>query len=443
MAGPEGVLEGGLTGASDGRLPFADRSSGGQRAALASSRVRTLVKVFLVAAVIALLPSAASAHAMDYSLVRLVLADGTVSGTTEIAVPELQKVLGADFSADDHEELAAYLREHVAASSGGADWPLTIGAMTTRERDGMTWVTTAFAFDPGTAGTRDFLFEYDAVIASVTQHETEVVVTDDSGDTVVSGVITSMIPAVTIRHEAHTGLGDMLGQGFRHVLEGADHLLFLMTLLIPAPLIARGRRWAGRRTLRGSLWAVVRVATAFTIGHSLTLIAAAMQWVEVPSRPIEVLIAISVGVAAVHALRPLVRGGEDVIAAGFGLVHGLAFAGILADLGLDGHASWPALLGFNVGIELAQLTVVALVFPSLYALSTTRWYPTVRVLGASSVLVAATGWAIDRLGLITNPLTPVETAAVAHPWVVVLALAALAVAAIGRERLAPEAAPAS
>ena len=401
--------------------------------------MRTLVKVFAVAAlVLALFPSAASAHAMDFSKVRLVLQSGTVHGTTEIAVPALQQVLGTDFTAADHDELASYLREHIAASAEAGAWPLTIGAMTTREADGMTWVTTAFAFDAGSAGAGDFLFEYDAVIEAVAKHEAEVVVTDGSGDTVVSGVLTDMIPAVTIHHEAETGIGDMVGQGFRHVHEGADHLLFLIMLLIPAPLIAAGHRWARGRTLHQSLWAVVRVATAFTIGHSLTLIAAAMQWVEVPTRPIEVLIAVSVGVAAVHGIRPLVRGGEDVIAAGFGLVHGLAFAGILADLGLDGSASWPALLGFNLGIELAQLTVIALVYPSLYAISTTRWHPTVRVVGATGVLVAAIGWALDRLGVLANPLAPVEDAAVTHPWVFVVALAALAVVAVGRERAAAE-----
>jgi hypothetical protein len=405
--------------------------------------MRILVKAVAVAVavVLALFPSPARAHPMDFSRVRLVLDGSTVRGTAEIALPALQQVLGSDFGAADHDELAGYLREHIAASADGAAWPLTIGATTTAERDGMTWLTTAFEFEADAAGS--FLFEYDAVTEGVSRHEAEVVVTDASGKTVVSGVLTQTIPAVTIGEHAETGIGAMVGQGFRHVHEGADHLLFLIMLLIPAPLVAAGHRWVSGRTLRGSLWAVVRVATAFTIGHSITLVAAAMQWVVFPSRPVEVLIAVSVGVAAVHGLRPLVRGGEDLIAVGFGLVHGLAFAGILADLGLDGSASWPALLGFNLGIELAQLTVIALVYPSLYALSTTRWYAAVRLVGATAVLVAAVGWALDRLGILANPLAPVESAAVAHPLVLVVALAALAVGAVGRQRLAPEAVAAS
>lgn len=409
--------------------------------------MRVLWKALVASILVVLLaPSPAQAHPMDFSKVHLVVEDDAVRGTVEIAVPALQQVLGADFGADfgadDEDELTAYLRAHIAAGTDGTHWPLSFGGTETRQHEGMTWVTTTFAFDSGAASGDAFLFEYDAVTEQVARHEAEVVVTDSGGRTVVSGVLTQMIPAVTIEHEVSTDVRAMAGQGFRHVLEGADHLLFLVTLLLPAPLVALGRRWARRRSASGSLWAVVRVATAFTVGHSLTLVAAAQQWVEVPSGPVEVVIAISVGVAAVHALRPLVRGGEDLIAVGFGLVHGLAFAGILADLGLDGSASWPALLGFNLGIELAQLVVVGLIFPSLYALSTTRWYGGVRVIGASAVLVASAGWALDRLGVVDNPLAPVEDAAVTHPWVVVAALAALALVALGRERLAAEPLPA-
>jgi hypothetical protein len=171
---------------------------------------------------------------------------------------------------------------------------------------------------------------------------------------------------------------------------------------------------------------VLAVVTAFTAGHSLTLAAAAPGWVSVPAGPVEVAIAVSVGVAAVHAVRPLARRGEVLLAAGFGLVHGLAFAGILTDLG--GATSLPALLAFNVGVELAQLLTVALVFPSLYLASRTRWYPALRLVGAAVALVAATGWALDRLGVLADPLAGVEGAVVGSPWWVVDGVALVAVA---------------
>jgi hypothetical protein len=149
----------------------------------------------------------------------------------------------------------------------------------------------------------------------------------------------------------------------------------------------------------------------------------------VPSRPVEILIAASVGVAAVHAVRPLAARGAAVIALGFGLVHGLAFAGILTDLGLDGTTSLLALLAFNLGIELAQLATIALILPSLYVLSRTRAYPAVRIAAAGLALTAATGWAVDRLGVLANPLAAVEDLAIGHPEVVVLGLATIAAAA--------------
>jgi HupE/UreJ protein len=97
-------------------------------------------------------------------------------------------------------------------------------------------------------------------------------------------------------------------------------------------------------------------------------------------------------------------------------VHGLAFAGVLTDLAVDGSASLLALLAFNVGVELAQLVTVALLFPSLYLASPTPWYPALRLAGAVVALAAAVGWALDRLGVLANPLAGAEEAVIGHPW---------------------------
>jgi len=126
----------------------------------------------------------------------------------------------------------------------------------------------------------------------------------------------------------------MFRLGMRHIGEGTDHLLFLLTLLLPAPLLVVGSRWAGFAGRRRSVLQVLKVVTAFTAGHSITLALAALGLVRVPSRPIEILIAVSILVSAVHALRPLFPGREAGIAALFGLLHGLAFATTLQNLGL-------------------------------------------------------------------------------------------------------------
>jgi hypothetical protein len=217
--------------------------------------------------------------------------------------------------------------------------------------------------------------------------------------------------------------------GVEHIAGGADHLLFLIMLLLPAPLVARGRRWVRGGDLRRNGVRVVHVVTAFAIGHSITLALGALGYVSAPARVVESLIAVSILVSGVHAIRPLVPGGEAWIAAGFGLMHGLAFAALLGDLGL-GHGSLVAdLLGFNLGIELTQLLVVALLMPSLLVLSRTRVYPALRTGLAGAGVVLAAAWLAERTTLLdTNPLNAVADAMVAHPFTIAALAAAVAVA---------------
>ena len=193
------------------------------------------------------------------------------------------------------------------------------------------------------------------------------------------------------------GFPSMFRLGMRHIAEGNDHLLFLLALLLPAPLIAFGSHWAGFAGARHSLLQILKVVTAFTVGHSITLALAALSLVRVPPRPIEVLIAVSILVSASHALRPLFPGREAGIAAFFGLIHGLAFAATLGELGLGRWERVASIFGFNLGIETMQLIVVAATMPSLVLLSRTRAYSVVRIGGALFAGLGSVGWIAERL----------------------------------------------
>ena len=172
--------------------------------------------------------------------------------------------------------------------------------------------------------------------------------------------------------------------------------MFLLALLLPAPLLLKHKRWAGFAGVRHGFIQILKVVTAFTVGHSLTLALAASGLVHVPGKPIEVLIALSIFVSAIHAMRPLFPGREALIAAGFGLVHGLAFASTLAGLGLQRWERVESILAFNLGIETMQLVVVLYVMPSLMLLSRTILYPAFRFIGAALAELAASGWIIER-----------------------------------------------
>ncbi len=152
--------------------------------------------------------------------------------------------------------------------------------------------------------------------------------------------------------------------------------------------------------------------------------------VDLPSRPVETLIALSIAVSAVHAIRPLVARGEVLIAGGFGLVHGLAFASLIGELGLDRGSLVTTLLGFNLGIEVTQLLVVVLMMPSLIVLARTPVYAVFRVGVAAVALVFSVSWMLERSTLTSvDPFEGAQTWLVEHPWVVVLSVAALAVTA--------------
>jgi HupE / UreJ protein len=210
-----------------------------------------------------------------------------------------------------------------------------------------------------------------------------------------------------------SGFGSVFRLGMRHITEGADHLLFLLALLLPAPLLSREKHWTGYSGVRRSLFKIAGIVTAFTIGHSITLAAGALDLVHVPGRPIETLIAVSILVSAIHAFRPIFPGREAGISGFFGLIHGLAFAATLAGLGLGRWERVASIFGFNLGIETMQLIVVTASLPSLILLSRTRFYPALRNGGALFAGSAAIGWIAQRLWDVPTPADAV-VAGLAH-----------------------------
>jgi hypothetical protein len=200
------------------------------------------------------------------------------------------------------------------------------------------------------------------------------------------------------------GFGTLFSMGLKHIAEGTDHLLFLLALLLPAPLRARAGRWSEGKGIADSIKTIVTVVSGFTLGHSLTLALASLGWIVVPTHAIEILIAVSIVVSSLHAWRPLFAGKEIWIATAFGLIHGLAFAETLSGLSFDGLTLTLSLLGFNLGIETMQLVVILAVLPTLMVLSQTRYYRIIRPAGALFAAACASGWIMERAFALTNPL---------------------------------------
>jgi hypothetical protein len=188
--------------------------------------------------------------------------------------------------------------------------------------------------------------------------------------------------AVDVDRSVATGWLDFIKLGVEHIITGYDHLLFLVALLA---------------TARG-LWPVIRVVTAFTLAHSVTLSLAVLGIVTIPDRIIEPLIAASIVWVALENLVVKEPGRRRWIwAFGFGLVHGFGFASALGELGLQGPAIARALVGFNLGIEIGQLLFVTLFMPALVLVQRGRGAQLIP--RAASLVVAVVGayWFVQRV----------------------------------------------
>jgi hypothetical protein len=157
-------------------------------------------------------------------------------------------------------------------------------------------------------------------------------------------------------------------------------------------------QWQGATGLAQVARDMVTIITAFTIAHSTTLALAVTGAVTVPTQPVEVAIAASIAVAGGLNLLPRLSRLRLPLAFGFGLVHGFGFANALSEIDAAGSAMFPLLAGFNVGVELAQLGIVALVLPLIYSMRTTRWYANaVLPLGSCALGMAGFVWLLQRV----------------------------------------------
>jgi hypothetical protein len=172
--------------------------------------------------------------------------------------------------------------------------------------------------------------------------------------------------------------------GMRHILGGYDHLLFLLALLL------RG----------GRLLSLLKIVTAFTLAHSLTLALAVLDVVVLPERLVEGAIALSIALVAAENLRPCPATSRRwLLSLGFGFVHGFGFSSALRELGLPRHGLAASLLGFNLGVEAGQALVVAVTLPLLLWMRARPWEP--RAVRLASVALAAVGlgWFVERVFL--------------------------------------------
>jgi hypothetical protein len=391
-----------------------------------------------------LMAAPAAAHLTPNSEIRLDFGARRVEAEVIIPVAELGFALRRPIQTALGPVQDRDVRRYVASSLSVPDWRLEPVTIDIVHEAGPPDLRARFTLiPPANASPRRFDLHYTGVIDRVPNHIVLVVARNDFAGGHLSEraeMLGGMQPGATTLHidRGHgsdwRGFVSAIGLGMHHIAEGHDHLLFLIALLLPAPVLAAGRRWNGYGCWRHTLHGLVAVVSAFTVGHSLTLIGGAFFGWKLPPQPVEIGIAISILVSAVHAWRPMFPGREMYVAAGFGLVHGLAFATLIGRFGLEPLQKAKSILGFNLGIELVQLMVVAAVMPALILLARTRYYPAVRTTGALFAGIAALAWIVERTLGVDNPVGRAIDEGLSHaPWLLA-ALTAGAVLAFLSER---------
>ncbi|MCX7068078.1 MAG: HupE/UreJ family protein [Methylococcales bacterium] len=186
-------------------------------------------------------------------------------------------------------------------------------------------------------------------------------------------------------------------EGVWHIWIGFDHILFLLSLLLPAALVRENSSWYPKQGFSQAFWEVLAVVTAFTLAHSITLSLAVLGYISLPTRWVESAIAASVVIAALNNVYPIFVRRRSGFAFGFGLIHGMGIASVLLDMGLPNTQGLISLLGFNLGVEVGQLAIVSIAFPIIILFSQYRYYPVlVMKLGSTGIAIVALFWLAER-----------------------------------------------
>lgn len=365
----------------------------------------------------------AQAHPMPNTLIDLSVGEHRLVFDIKIPLDDLAVVFGSlqTGALPKQEVLGTYLTEHLKIYGlDGAAWQVSFVSLDTFEATDAFGISfgelqaTIHADPPPGADVRRFFLHYDAILHQVVTHQAIVSIQSDWQNGIHAETDSLARQLAVIRVEPTTGevlpvsvrlengskwkgFAAMFRLGMGHIAEGYDHLLFLLLLLVVGPLMATGRRWESFGGWRYSIERLMKTVTAFTVGHSLTLALCSFGLLGFSSRWVEVAIAFSILVTAVHALVPLFFKKEIWVAVGFGLIHGMAFSDTLRQLSLDKMQMRWSLLGFNLGIEAVQLAIVAVAAPLLFRLCQIKAYWAFRVAAGAFGCGAAVYWLWERV----------------------------------------------
>ena len=365
-----------------------------------------MVSLFSLIALV-LGPGETFAHKPSDSYLRLTIEEHTIQGQWDIALRDLDHAIGLDGNDDGtitwrevqgrHEAITNYALTRLKLNVADSICSNHIERHLVDHHSDGTYAVLQFSIHCPTIPTLmdlhyGLFFDVDPLHRGLLQ------ITHPSGTQ--TAVLSPEQPTVQLSGTANSFWQEFLQfskEGVWHIWIGYDHILFLISLLLPAVLWWKSGQWQPVESFKDVLREVISIVTAFTLAHSVTLSLAALEFVTLPSRWVESVIAGSVVLAALHNLFPIIQIRRWIVGLIFGLVHGFGFASVLADLGLPTSSMFIALAGFNIGVEVGQLVIVVAFLPLAYAARHSWTYHHLAVqFGSVCIASLAFIWFIER-----------------------------------------------
>lgn len=349
----------------------------------------------------------ASAHKPSDSYLTLSVNGSTVDGQWDIALRDLDFAIGLDANGDavitwgevraKHVEIDAYAMSRLQLTSAGNACPARVTEhLIDDHTDGAYAVLRFKAECPG--ALESLQVHYALFFDIDPQHKGLLRLAYQGSST--TGVFSPDKATQQFTLNRPSKLAQFLDysqEGVWHIWIGFDHILFLLSLLLPAVVYREWKGWLAVAAFKPALWNVLKIVTAFTVAHSITLSLATLGVISLPSRLVESTIAASVIIAALNNVFSIFRERRWAMAFVFGLIHGFGFASVLSNLGLPQDALILALIGFNLGVETGQLAIVAAFLPVAFLLRHTTIYRRIILLGGSLLIaVVALVWLVER-----------------------------------------------
>lgn len=327
----------------------------------------------------------------------------------DIALRDLEQALGLDSNQDgqltwgelkqQQARISAYALSRLKLSQDEATCRLGLQAMQIDEHTDGAYAVLMLTPACSLAATAKLQLNYQLLFELDPTHR-GVLLDQRAGISTSSMIFSKEQPSLSISPEQLSPWStfvNYISEGAYHIWIGLDHLLFISMLILPAVLRVKNHAWEEVASFRPALWNLLKVITAFTVAHSITLSLAALNLVSLPSRLVESAIALSIIVLALNIFYPIVKHDQWWLAFGFGLLHGFGFASVLMELEMPSSALIQALLGFNLGVELGQLILVLLLFPLAYVLRASKLYQVPILYGTAAItLVLASIWLVER-----------------------------------------------